>query len=63
MAVRGDDACHAQCDPTVPEGVARETWWYEPAKNKWKLRKRQHRRRYKKAADRQRTELLERASG
>ena len=42
--VRGNDECRTQCDMSVPESAARASWWYEPAKNKWKLRKRQHRR-------------------
>jgi hypothetical protein len=44
VAVRGDDECCVQCDVCVPEATAREKWWYEPNKNKWKLRKRMQRR-------------------
>ena len=40
----GDAACCAQCDPALPEAEARATWWYEPVKNRWKLRTRQMRR-------------------
>lgn len=43
-AVRGDDVCRAQCDLGIPESEARGRWWYEPVKNKWKLRKQKHRR-------------------
>ncbi len=49
--VHGIDECRAQCDLSVPESAARASWWYEPMKNKWKLRKRQHRRKEKRAAE------------
>jgi len=58
VPVRGGDACHAQCNPAVPENAAREQWWYEPNKNKWKLRKRQNRRKAKKAVERGSAGLL-----
>jgi len=48
--VHGDDDCCAQCDLSVPEGEARRRWWYEPAKNKWKLRKKLQRRKEKNIA-------------
>ena len=32
--IEGNDACHHQCNPEVPEAYARSQWWYEPAKNK-----------------------------
>jgi len=50
VPVRGDDSCHMQCNCNIPEHVARSQWWYEPAKNKWKLRKKQNRRKQKRAA-------------
>ena len=37
--VDGDDDCCSQCNLAIPEGEARQMWWYEPNKNKWKLRK------------------------
>lgn len=48
VPLRGSDDCCAQCDLAVPESEARERWWYEPSKNKWKLRKRLLRRRARK---------------
>lgn len=39
VEVHGNDDCCNQCSLAVPESVARRTWWYEPSKNKWKLRK------------------------
>ena len=37
--VKGDCECCNQCDLSVPVSVAKTKWWYEPNKNKWKLRK------------------------
>jgi len=42
--VRGDTACHNQCNLATPLEQARHGWWYEPSKNKWKLRKTARRR-------------------
>ena len=39
MSVDGDDVCHNQCDLRKSTEEAMEGWWYEPSKNKWKLRK------------------------
>ena len=47
-AMADGDVCKAQCDLALPEGEARNTWWYEPVKNKWKLRKKQARRSLRK---------------
>ena len=44
--------CHAQCDLTLTESEARARWWYEPAKNKWKLRTRMRKRKAKRAEQR-----------
>ena len=49
-AVDGDDVCCNQCDAAVPEATARDKWWYEPSKNKWKLRKRNAMRKARKSA-------------
>lgn len=46
-AVHGNDECVVQCDLGVPVEVAKAKWWYEPRKNKWKLRKRNARRKEK----------------
>ena len=46
--VNGDAACCVQCNLRVPEQQARQSWWYEPAKNRWKLRKRQEQRKQKR---------------
>ena len=44
--VRGDSDCCAQCNLAVPESEARAKGaWYEPSKNKWKLRKKNARKR------------------
>ena len=48
--VRGNDECFMQCDLAVPEDVARARWWYEPQKNKWKLRKRLRKRKERQQA-------------
>ena len=48
--VDGNEACRVQCDLAVPEAEAREVWWYEPSKNKWKLRKEKQRRKAEKDA-------------
>ena len=49
VAVRGAGAaCCEQCNPRVPAEQA--GWWYTPAKNRWKLRKRLMRRKAKAAA-------------
>lgn len=42
--VRGDAECHNQCNLATPLEQARHGWWYEPSKNKWKLRKTARRR-------------------
>jgi hypothetical protein len=39
VEVQGNCECCNQCNLAVPESVARREWWYEPSKNKWKLRK------------------------
>jgi len=51
VSVRGDERCRGQCDLCVPPGEAEETFWYTPAKNRWKLRKRLERRRDLKLAE------------
>lgn len=55
ISIHGDEQCKVQCDLRVPEREARAHWWYEPSKNKWKLRKRA-RRRDEQRADRQHRE-------
>jgi hypothetical protein len=40
VSVDGDDFCRNQCDLCTPVAEAMQGWWYEPSKNKWKLRKR-----------------------
>lgn len=47
---RGHAQCRAQCDCRVPESEARAKWWYEPAKNRWKLRRRQQLRKARRSA-------------
>lgn len=50
VETRGTAACRAQCDLRVPESEARATWWYEPEKNHWKIRKKLRRRKAEKVA-------------
>ena len=49
VPVRGDDACRSQCNLALPEDAARANWWYEPSKNKWKLKKNKQRRKERRA--------------
>jgi len=42
--VRGNSQCCNQCDLATPLEDARRGWWYEPRKNKWKLRQKARRR-------------------
>lgn len=42
--VRGDVHCNNQCSLAVDLDDARRGWWYEPVKNKWKLRQTARRR-------------------
>ena len=39
MSIDGDDVCHNQCDLRKSTDEAMRGWWYEPSKNKWRLRK------------------------
>lgn len=51
--VRGDGVCMSQCNPAISEDEARQSFWYEPIKNKWKLRKRNAMRRERSMARRE----------
>ena len=39
VSAEGDSSCKNQCDLCKPVEEAMGGWWYEPNKNKWKLRK------------------------
>ena len=60
--VRGDDSCAAQCNLHLSETEARRLWWYEPMKNKWKLRKKLQRRKRNNAARRAEQQAVEAAA-
>ena len=60
--VRGDESCAAQCNLHLSETEARRVWWYEPMKNKWKLRKKLQRRKRNNAARRAEQQAVEAAA-